>query len=404
VRAFVAVAALVLSAASARGQARVTLTPALSLSIGYDDNLFLDPTLTSARPPRADAIFDVHPTLNAAVQTHGHALLLEADYLERLTPSNGDIRDLLLRLGWSSPLWHRLRASIGGVYEYYGTSDYSDDTFDLGGMEATVRGLFASAWLQAGYRIAARAYPAPSRNGQLDVEQRASIGSHVRLHRLAALDVGYAYWHVTSNEPTAALDRHRADLVASAYPTRWLTLAAGYSVWAQALPHGGDSTVANVPGGARQDFANGVTVSASARPRGWLELFARYDLILSTSDGSNGRYRLDEVVAGIGVTWDFKREVSTAPPSLMPTVREGTVTFRARARRGAIVAVIGDWNGWRPSPLTPTHGDLFETTVSLPRGRHRWALSIDGVTVTPPEASGWVDDDFGGRNAIVDVP
>jgi hypothetical protein len=404
VRALAFVGAILLLAGAARAQARWTLAPALTVGAGYDDNLFLDPTLTSARPARADAVFDLHPTLLASLVAHGHAFVLDADYLERLTPSSGDLRDLLLRIGWSSPLWHRLRASLGGVYEHYGTSAYTDDTFDLGGAEASVRGLFATAWIQGGYRVAARGYPDPSRNGQLDLEQRASATGHVRLHRLAALDLGYSYWHVTSNEPTAALDRHRADLTATFLAARWLTLAAGYSFWGQTLPHGGESAVSTQPGGPRQDLAHAVTASVTARPRGWLELFARYDFILSTSDANSGRYRLDQIVAGVGVAWDFRHETLPAPPPLMPSVHHRAVTFRARARPGATVAVVGDWNGWRPLPLMPAGAGLFTATYELPSGRHRWALSIDGVVVTPPEASGWAEDDFGGRNALLDVP
>jgi hypothetical protein len=404
VRVLVVVVAALWLAGPAAAQSRLTLAPALSIDAGYDDNLFLDPTLSSARQQRADAVFDLHPTLLASLVSHGHGLSLDADYLERLTPSNGDIRDLLLRLGWSSPVWHSLRLSVAGVYEHYGTSQYSDDTFDLGGLEATLRLIFPTAWIQGGYRVAGRGYPDPSRNGQVDVEQRATVAGHLRLHRMLALDLGYAYWHVTSNEPTAALDRHRGDVTLTARPIAWLTIVGGYSLWGQALPHGGDSAVPSQPGGPRHDLAHAVGVSVSLRPRPWLELFARYDFILSTSDGSNGRYRLDQVVAGAGVAWDFVRETLPAPPPLMPLVRGHDVTFKARARRGATVAVIGDWNAWRPAPLFPTRGDERAATYTLPSGRHQWALAVDGVTVTPPEAAGWVDDGFGGRNAIVDVP
>jgi hypothetical protein len=85
-------------------------------------------------------------------------------------------------------------------------------------------------------------------------------------------------------------------------------------------------------------------------------------------------------------------------------VRGGVVRFRARARPGAAVAVLGDWNGWQPIALAPAGDDRFEAALPLPPGRHAYALSIDGVVVTPPDAAGYVDDGFGGKNAIVDVP
>ena len=102
--------------------------------------------------------------------------------------------------------------------------------------------------------------------------------------------------------------------------------------------------------------------------------------------------------------WTWTRERAPAPPPLVPTVSGRDVTFRARARPGARVAVVGDWTGWQPQPLSSAGGDRWEGTYRLPPGRHAWALSIDGAIVTPPQASGFVDDGFGGKNAIVEVP
>ncbi|HEX9105340.1 MAG TPA: hypothetical protein VF997_24185, partial [Polyangia bacterium] len=69
-------------ATAAQAQTRLSLAPELSVGAGYDDNLYLDPTLTSAAPPRADAIIDVRPSLLASLVRRGHTLALDADYLE----------------------------------------------------------------------------------------------------------------------------------------------------------------------------------------------------------------------------------------------------------------------------------------------------------------------------------
>lgn len=405
-RAFAAVVVL-LQVLPARAQTRWSLAPELSLGAGWDDNLFLDPTLAGAgAAPRADVIFDVHPSLVAAMTRHDHALSLTADYLERITLSNGDLRDLYLRLDWASAAWHRLRLLAGGFYEHYEADRFPDNTFDLGGGEAALRVIVAAAWIEARYRFAARGYEDPTRAGQLDLEQRAALFVHGRLHRMLTADAGYSFLHVASNEPTAALDRHRVDVALALRPTARLTLAAGYGLWWQALPNGAMPIVVGgvaEPGGPRTDLAHEVTASLTVRPLSWLSLFARYDLIVSTSDAAPGQYRRNQALAGLALGWEFARARLPPPPPLRPTVAGRQVTFYARARAGAKVAVIGDWNGWTPAPLQPAGDDRFAGTYTLPPGRHAWALQIDGAVKTPPEAAGYVDDGFGGRNAVVDV-
>jgi hypothetical protein len=396
------VAAIVLVTSSAHAQLRLSLTPQLSLGAGYDDNLFLDANPAGPMPMQlhADAIIDIRPALTARLITHDHALALSVEYLERVTPSNGDLRDLLLRLDWASPAWHRLRLVASGFYEHYEASQFPDNTFDLGGGDAALRLIFTSLYLQAGYRAGGRAYSDPSRAGQLDVEQRAYAALHARLHRLLALDVDYTYLHLTSNEPTAVLDRHLAELGLVLHPRTSISLSATYGFQAQSLPDGAPQP----PGGPRHDLAQRLLVLLSVRPLRWLELFARYDLIDSFSDQATGRYRRNQVLGGIGLAWELSHERLPPPPPLRPTVNGHEVTFRARAVAGASVAVIGDWSGWAPLPLAHRDNDLYEATYTLPSGRHAWSLRINDMTVTPPEAAAYVDDGFGGRNAIVEVP
>lgn len=391
-------------AAGAAAQTRFVLSPQLSVGAGYDDNLFLDPTLTGAAPARADAIVDVRPSLAASLLRRGHTLALDADYLERITPSNGDLRDLLVRLGWSSPSWHRLRLAVAARYEHYEATAFADNTFDLGGGEASLRLGLSRLWLEAAYLADARGYADPSRNQQLDVDQIAAATVGVRLHRTLSFVAGYRFLDVLSDEPTAVLQRHRVDVALSWQPATWLSANLGYSIWYQYLPNGAVPISPVMPGGAREDLAHALSVAVDVPIRRFLALFARYDFIFSSSTDLSGRYQLDRVVAGVSVGWSFQHERLPPPPPLLPTVSGREVTFRARARPGARVAVVGDWNQWQPQPLAAAGGDRWEATYTLPPGRHAWALSIDGAIVTPTQAPGFVDDGFGGRNAIVDVP
>jgi hypothetical protein len=393
----------VLSLAGGARAQRLALSPGVSIAAGYDDNLFLDPTLTSATPPRADAIIDVRPSLAAALVVHGHRLDVAADYLERITPSHGDLRDLGVRAGWSSPSWHRISLAAASLYEHYEVTAFRDNTFDLGGAEASLRLALGRARLEAAYRLGARGYSDPSRNDQHDLDEEAAATARVRLHNTVALELGYRFLDIASNEPTAVLRRHRGELGVEWQPVAWLSARAAYAVWLQALPHGAAPLSSTVPGGPRQDLAHALVASVELRPRRWLGLFARYEFIFSTSDQPNGRYRLDRAVAGVSVDWSFRHE-RVPPPPLAPSLRDREVTFRAAARPGARVAVVGDWNGWQPLPLAPAGGDRYQGTYTLPPGRHRFALCIDGAVVTPPQAAGFVDDGFGGKNALVDVP
>jgi hypothetical protein len=385
---------------------RLWVRPALTLDAGWDDNLFLDPTLTSATPPRSDAVIDVRPALSAGLLARGHALVLDADYVERITPSNGDLRDLFLRLGWISPAWRRTRLSLAGLYEHYETSLYPDNTFDLGGVEAGLRVNLQPAELAASYRFDGRAYPDASRNGQLDLEHWVAATVDVRLHAMVSLDAGYRFLAVRSNEPTAELDRHRGELGFEVRPHARVRIDATYALWWQSLPHGAMPMGMGMGaiGGPRTDLAHALTAALRVSPIPWLELFARYDLIYSTSDSQPGRYQLNQIVAGIAASWTFAREHARPPPPLGPTIEGSAVTFRARARPGAAVAIVGDWNGWQPQPLASAGGDLYAGTYTLPPGRHAYALSVDGVIRVAPYAMSYADDGFGGRNAVVDVP
>jgi hypothetical protein len=397
------VAAVVLVTSGAHAQLRLSLTPQLSLGAGYDDNLFLDanPAGPMATQLRADAIIDIRPALAARLVTRDHALALSADYLERVTPHNGDLRDVLLRLDWASRAWHRLRLLTSAFYEHYEATQFPEDTFNLGGGDAALRLIFTSLYLQAGYRADARAYSDPVRMGQVDVEQRAYASLHARLHRVLATELDYSYLHLTSKDaPAAELDRHLAEASLILHPWTALSASVTYGFQAQSLPDGAPQP----PGGPRHDLAHRVLALVSVRPARWLELFARYDLIYSTSDQPTGRYHRNQVLAGIGLSWELSRERLPPPPPLRPTVNGHEVTFRARAVAGASVAVIGDWNGWTPLPLEHRDNDLYEATYTLPPGRHAWSLRINDVIVTPPEAEAYTDDGFGGRNAIVEVP
>jgi hypothetical protein len=409
-----AVAAVLVLALPAGADVELGGRPALRLSAGYDDNLFLDAQQSGPTQIRADAIFDIEPRLLGWLESQRHLLTLDAQYLERLTLSNGDLRDAALALGWRSPHFGPIWFSLVGRYEHYATSAYPEDTFDLGGVDAGLTlQLHWRVALEALYRFAARAYPDPLRNGQLDLDQRAHGALRVRAARWAQLEAAYTFVHIGSSYPEASLERHRVELSFEATPLPWLTIAASYAVAPQHLPSGDlGTTMGNLAAcpsdnyGPRDDLLQWFDSSITARPLRWLELFARYQLLDAHSNNSLcGDYHRNQVLAGVALHWDFVGQFSSRPllPSINNKRTDRAVTFHHRAPPGRRVEVVGDWNQWQPQPLVEKSGGLYEGTYIVPPGRHEYGLRVDGQPAEPADAQAYVPDGFGGRSAVLDV-
>ncbi|MBL8998074.1 MAG: isoamylase early set domain-containing protein [Gemmatimonadetes bacterium] len=70
------------------------------------------------------------------------------------------------------------------------------------------------------------------------------------------------------------------------------------------------------------------------------------------------------------------------------------------------VALVGDFNGWRPdaTPLTRLENGLWTVTAPLPPGRHVYAFMIDGtLVVADPRAPRAGDADYGREGSVVMV-
>jgi hypothetical protein len=409
----VVVVAILLGCRPVSADVELGARPELRVGAGYDDNLFLDAQQSGVAPSQvhADAIFDLEPRLTSWLEAKSHLLVLRADYLERATVSTGDLRDFALDLNWRLPTLGPLHLLVGGRYEHWETLQYPLDTFDLGGIDAVVQLRLGRRTLVEGlYRFAGRDYSAVGRVGQLDLDQR--VHGRINVHALRWLDVetGYTYVHISSNVLLAELDRHRVDFFLMATPLGWLSLKAGYAVAYQYLPHTlqdypyYDSSTMQyiVPQGPRTDVLQSFEAALSARPTAWLELFARYSLLVSTSDQPFGRYQRNQVVAGLGVSWGFDRRW-TAPRPFQPRMQGEQVTFRYRAPPGSQVAVVGDWNAWEPQPLKETQSGVFEGTYTVVKGRHEYAFSVNGNPVAPVDATSYVPDGFGGKSGVIDV-
>lgn len=83
--------------------------------------------------------------------------------------------------------------------------------------------------------------------------------------------------------------------------------------------------------------------------------------------------------------------------------RGKSVAFTFDAPRAASVAVVGDFNDWKPTPLI-RHGSAWQIRVRLAPGQYNYAFLVDGGRwVADPKAPKNAVDDFGAPNSVVTV-
>jgi 1,4-alpha-glucan branching enzyme len=111
-----------------------------------------------------------------------------------------------------------------------------------------------------------------------------------------------------------------------------------------------------------------------------------------------------QVVAGARLALDWQEAVTSAEE---PTrvEEDGWVELRFHLPGAREVAVVGSFNDWDAGrgALRRESGDVFARRFRLRPGRHEYHLLVDGEPVAPPGAARYVSDDFGGRNAILEV-
>jgi len=88
---------------------------------------------------------------------------------------------------------------------------------------------------------------------------------------------------------------------------------------------------------------------------------------------------------------------------LVPERRGDSSVVRFRFTGARAVAIAGDWNNWAPRPLTAVGDDVWEGTLLLSSGTHRFNLLVDGEWVVPHRVA-TIADELGGLVALLVVP
>ena len=127
-----------------------------------------------------------------------------------------------------------------------------------------------------------------------------------------------------------------------------------------------------------------------------------------------GRYSADRADSPVSGESHVPRAVSAAAVNADATglvtiaveVHSGGVRFVLNAPQVRHVALVGDFNGWRPdaTPLTrdPSTG-LWSVDLPVSAGRYNYAFVVDGRWTADPQSPRAPDDDFGRPNSVLVV-
>jgi hypothetical protein len=102
-------------------------------------------------------------------------------------------------------------------------------------------------------------------------------------------------------------------------------------------------------------------------------------------------------------TDDARRTIAASARTAVDTVY---VHFALTSPTAHNVSVAGSFNGWDAAALSLRQdaNGVWEATVPLPVGEHRYQFVVDGQRWVPdPAAQSQMDDGFGGTNSVIVV-
>ena len=188
-----------------------------------------------------------------------------------------------------------------------------------------------------------------------------------------------------------------------------------------------------------REFLDAPGLGAASMGLGWTArptLLARLDMGVKTSWGAEDSGWADQVRPGTTSGWltlgldlvlqaGFRSsaELSAWSPltggATPATVARAALSWRASGHQSAAtspeqtlrllapeareVVVIGSFTGWEPRPMERQPDGTWSLAVLLPAGVHSYMYRVDGVTVTPPDAPLFADDEFGLRQGVIVV-
>ena len=387
-----------LAGAPVRAQPAVIGSAEVLAGAGHDSNMFLQvtPDPATAAPLVAGWFGRVAPALGGALAWPGWRLGLAYKLDYRGSDAAGSMLQHEGEVSLAVPALGPLRSWLGVSAGRFDAYRFPEEGFWLAGGSLGLRIELTSALrLSMAYRLDRRS--ATDGTGSLAPTawlHQADGRLAYRPSALAAVGLASSYLRMDS-APAAGGGAFSMLRVGPDAEIQWERLEARLALWGGRL----DDPAAGV-----RDGQVGVSAGLVARITGNLDGFVAIDWAASvTSAGlATDRYARRVLLAGVlgHITGKFAPASSAAAE-----LQAGRVRLRTRVEQAGEVRVIGSWDGWAAS--TPLHATgqpgLWEVWLSLPRGTHRYRFLVDGRTVAPPDAERTIPDDFGGRDAVIDV-
>jgi 1,4-alpha-glucan branching enzyme len=97
--------------------------------------------------------------------------------------------------------------------------------------------------------------------------------------------------------------------------------------------------------------------------------------------------------------------VSIVTLKVKPSTSEQTVEFQLSAPQAKSVNVCGTFNGWRTNAgcLTKDYRGIWKGSIQLKPGRYEYRFFVDGQWTDEPRAGKTVTNQFGSKNAVLEV-
>jgi hypothetical protein len=151
----------------------------------------------------------------------------------------------------------------------------------------------------------------------------------------------------------------------------------------------------DVPLGRTVDLTGRVAFARYTDPLGDTDDIQRYSVGFVWWPGGRGARSVPPDLPRVVDAGDGENEIVADEPHL----------FRIHAPGARQVALVTDFNGWDPeaNPLRAAGDGWWEVRLALPAGSYQYAYWVDGVMVTPPDATITIDDGFGSKNGLLYV-
>jgi hypothetical protein len=387
---------LLVPSAVAQAGASFSVSGENEVAVGHDTNLLLTATPGAAGSTRVGGWYaSISPALIVGASEGGYRL--EASYTGdlRFAETVGHLYYQGIALGGSLRAFESLRVDLGALAGRFDTGQFPDEQFRFWGGQLGLRlALSDSVRTLASYRINARTPNAVA--GDQELLHLGDLRLSYRPTSRFEVAPGASLLRIQPSGPAAQpFDRLRGGLDVGAV-RGWLTAIGG--VW------GG-----RMAGPLGTEFELGGRLEARAQLRPDLDASLTVEGAFPLGQGAVGAYARRYVALGL-IAHATTRATPAAPSpraDLKPTVAGGRVRLRIRVERAATtVSVIGSWDDWKVpgERLRPTaERDVWEATIALPAGSHRYRFLVDGEAQRPPEASRYAPDGFGGEDGVIEV-